>query len=326
MIFVLIKKSLNIFILFICSYSMSYAELNISNLDAIEVNQWSSGINPEDLVGYDDFCIVSTNANGDGTAFEYHASILNNFEITDGTNILAVKFSVQQNSGASQTFTGSGVEIRYFNGALSCGDANAQVRLEATINAVDMQNAVPGIYSGSFIYQVEQTDSSGVNVPGNMPDRIKEKFLQNKEQTVATHEMNFDVNIPELIEISGLPDNINFGTLNPLNDANVIVDFCVYRNGLDGLFRITATGSGTANAFLLNNSLPYQVSFAQSGGFQALTVPGDLTQITGFIGHNRKQCNGATNTRLRLDILGSDLTGKPTEPYSGELKIMVAPN
>lgn len=312
--------------------TVSHAALDIQNLNNIQVDSWSTGVNPEDLVGIDDFCIISQlPINNVDTAYGYHARLFadsGEFIVSSGANDLPISFAVKQSNGAFQNFDNSGSEIRYFSGARNCGDADAQLQLQVSVDANDMQNAQPGLYNGSFRYEVEQTDSSDNDpLPPNPGfwDLILEWLRQQGETTTDTSLIQFQVDIPELIQLSGLQNTIDFGSLGPQMDASQSIEFCVYRNGLDGSFKITATGDGDGNAFLLNNSLPYQVFFSQGGSFQELTTPGDYNQITGMVGHKRKFCNGTTNTTLRLDIKGASLAGMPPGNYNGVLSVIVTP-
>ena len=312
---------------------LCHGALQIKQLKTIKIDRWSTIGNTEDLIGFDDFCVIShLKIDKVKTAYGYHASLIDNngnsdFTIVNGNNTLPLRLDVQQNSGAWQNFPKSGDELRYFKGALNCSEANSQLRLQATVAANDMQQAVPGIYSGSFSYAVEQTsesDTTPVVDPGWW-EWILEILRQAGETTTKTKSMRFSVEVPELIQLTGLPNNIDFGLLTPLNNASQNADFCVYRNGLNGNFKLTASGDGAGNAFMLGNALPYRIFFGQNGSYNELTTPGDFTQIVGLTGHNRRNCNNSTNTQLRIDISSADLSNTATGNYTGVLTITVAP-
>lgn len=132
--------------------------------------------------------------------------------------------------------------------------------------------------------------------------------------------------------VSGLAD-INFGSIvnaaDQTSSQSVIV--CSYKNNPQDLpYSVTATGSGTANAFELSSGaaiLPYDVQWADTAGQTGGTLLQPGSPAAGF-------GNGATgfacptqggNASLTVTIRSADIAGAPAGTYTGTLQLMIAP-
>ena len=82
--------------------------------------------------------------------------------------------------------------------------------------------------------------------------------------STSTGSVGISATIPARAQISGLTD-IGFGTVDPASAASQTEDVCVWSNTPGRGYQITATGSGSSNAFTLSdgtNTLPYSVEWA----------------------------------------------------------------
>jgi hypothetical protein len=128
--------------------------------------------------------------------------------------------------------------------------------------------------------------------------------------------------------ITGLSD-VAFGTINNLGvDSVRAQDVCAYSDSFLGLYRVTATGSGTGGAFTLqagSRQLPYDVQWSGSEG---RTSGSGLTAGVAsgwFFSFANQTCTGGENASLIVVLRATDLQSATAGSYSGVLTIMLAP-
>ena len=143
----------------------------------------------------------------------------------------------------------------------------------------------------------------------------------------STGTIFIDLIVNEEVKISNLID-IPLGVFAGV-DAVGTSPACIYRNGGTGLYTITATGSGAASAFTLNNgptTVAYGVEFNDGSGLSSLIVGGPLA-ATGASGvDNDCGGGGAGNSTVQVTVLAADAAVLPALTYSGTLTLIVAPN
>lgn len=150
--------------------------------------------------------------------------------------------------------------------------------------------------------------------------------------TTSTGSVNINASVPARVRISGLTD-VDLTNSDPSVDAQVAQDVCVYSNTATRGYRITATGSGAANAFTLaNGALPvvtYAVEWSGTSGQTtgtALTTGTPLTGLTSSATNSNCASGPASSASLIVKIGAPDLQVMPaTTNFTGTLTLVVAP-
>ncbi|WBA80956.1 hypothetical protein [Endozoicomonas sp. GU-1] len=225
------------------------------------------------------------------------------FVLTNGDNTLPVAF--QWRGGAPVSGASVWEEPGPTNltsdqqGATSCDDqpfSQAWVRFELQSSA--LQSVQPGSYSGRFSVDIGQGP------------------------TGYHSDVNFTVNLPTLVKISGLDDMVLTGRGN--NRYRQEEPFCVFVSG-GGDYRIKASGGAEANApFLLSNgsnTIPYRVRLSRNGSNLNTVNPGVWLDATGS--SSSLNCNGGNNTKVRIVVQDNSVNGKPAGVYKGTLYLTV---
>lgn len=142
--------------------------------------------------------------------------------------------------------------------------------------------------------------------------------------------------IPPLVRISGLQD-IEFLTPSSTVDSVTNENVCIYSNTATHNYKITATGSGAANAFTLKGTNTNQDTIEYTVGWSdtpnVTTTPQvSLTagQISGDISHGSKMTDcanvaGGTNATLNVTIPVANSSLVVPDTYSGTLTLLVTP-
>jgi hypothetical protein len=135
------------------------------------------------------------------------------------------------------------------------------------------------------------------------------------------------------VRIANLSD-VNFGTLDPSNDARNSQDVCIFSDTFFNGYRITARGSGFASAFTLSAGvsqplLAYQVEWSDA----ARDNTG--TRLSPGVARGGFHTNGLDSTcslglfenaSLIIILRSNDLAGAAANvQYSGMLTLTVAP-
>jgi hypothetical protein len=149
--------------------------------------------------------------------------------------------------------------------------------------------------------------------------------------STSTGSVSISASIPSRVRISGLSD-VAFSNVDPSLDAANAQNVCVWSNTSTKGYRITASGSGAANAFTLANAalvVPYTVEWSgtsgQSGG-TALTAGSALTGLTSTATNSNCASGPSTSASLIVKIAAADLQGMNSATnYTGTLTLLVAP-
>jgi hypothetical protein len=147
----------------------------------------------------------------------------------------------------------------------------------------------------------------------------------------STGSISIGASIPNRVQISKLTD-VSFTNQDPSVNASNAQSVCVWSNTSTKGYNVTATGSGTANAFTLANgalTVPYSVewagSSAQSSG-SALTAGTALTGLTSTATNMNCASGPATSASLIVKISSANLqTMQAATTYTGTLTLVVAP-
>lgn len=132
------------------------------------------------------------------------------------------------------------------------------------------------------------------------------------------------------VRITGLAD-VNFGTVNNLAaDAINTQSICVWANGSNSDYSITATGSGVGGAFSLANGsfeLPYQVRWNSQPGQANGALLTSGMPLTGQVtaAQNQTCANGPPTTASLIVVLpAASLSSAIAGNYNGTLTLIVA--
>lgn len=149
----------------------------------------------------------------------------------------------------------------------------------------------------------------------------------------STGSLSINASVPGRVRISKLAD-INFLGVDPASNALSSQNVCVWSNAASRAYRITATGSGTGNAFTLDAvgapaPVMYSVQWAGSSGQSsgtALTPGSALTGLSSTAVNADCSTGPSTSASLIVGIDQSTLQSMTANlVYSGTLTLMVAP-
>jgi hypothetical protein len=147
----------------------------------------------------------------------------------------------------------------------------------------------------------------------------------------STGNVSITASVPSRARITGLAD-VAFTSQDPATAASNAQNVCVWSNTATRGYTITATGSGTSNAFTLTNgstTVPYSVAWApsinQTSGTALIsgTASGSLTSSA----TNQTCVSGpVASSSLIVGISTTDLgTMSAASTYTGTLTLLVAP-
>ncbi|WP_294120402.1 hypothetical protein [Sphingomonas sp.] len=150
--------------------------------------------------------------------------------------------------------------------------------------------------------------------------------------STSTGSVTINASVPGRVRISGLSD-VTFSNVDPSVAASNAQNVCVWSNTSTRGYNITATGSGTANAFTLASGalpvVPYTVQWASTSGQTSGT---SLTTGTAFVGQTSSATNQdcsagpASSASLVVGISSATLQSMTAgATYNGTLTLVVAP-
>lgn len=150
--------------------------------------------------------------------------------------------------------------------------------------------------------------------------------------STSTGSVNINASVPARVRISGLTD-VDLTNSDPSANASVAQNVCVWSNTATQGYRVTATGSGAANAFTLANAalpvVPYTVEWAGTSGQTNGTA---LATGTALVGQTSSatvsDCSSgpASSASLIVNIGSSALQAMPASTtFTGTLTLVVAP-
>jgi len=147
----------------------------------------------------------------------------------------------------------------------------------------------------------------------------------------STGSVNINASVPNRVRISGLTD-ISLLNQDPTVEAQSAQDVCVWSNTATRGYSITATGSGSGNAFTLaggGGTVPYSVEWSGSIGQTSGTALTSSSPETGLTSTATQQlCNAgpSASASLIIKISSTDLsTMQAATTYTGTLTLLVTP-
>ena len=163
------------------------------------------------------------------------------------------------------------------------------------------------------------------------PAGVANASTQGSLGATSTGSVSISASVPSRVRISGLSD-VAFTNADPSVDASNAQNVCVWSNTATRGYRVTATGSGTANAFTLANgalTVPYSVEWSASSGQTsgtALSTGTALTSLTSTATNSGCASGPASSASLIVKVLSSNLqTMSASTSYTGTLTLLVAP-
>ncbi|MXO61266.1 hypothetical protein GRI89_17110 [Altererythrobacter salegens] len=166
-----------------------------------------------------------------------------------------------------------------------------------------------------------------VAVPGNQAFAATPGTLG----ATSTGTVTITASVPNRARITGLAD-VSFLNQDPNTAANSAQNVCVWSNTATKAYTITATGSGSANAFTITNgtvTVPYSVQWASSTGQTSGTSlsTGTASSSLTSTATNQTCASGPTaSASLIVGISTTDLgTMTAGSSYTGTLTLLVTP-
>jgi len=153
----------------------------------------------------------------------------------------------------------------------------------------------------------------------------------------STGSITVSATISSRVDVTGLSD-ITFAdsdlgaVVNTSNQATKTANVCIWSNNSDKSYYITASGSGTSNAFTLANStnptVPYEVYWSATSGQTSGTQLTAGTKSSKLLSTaTAPTCGGGTTATLIVGIQGSDANSMlASTTYTGTLTLLVTPN
>lgn len=149
--------------------------------------------------------------------------------------------------------------------------------------------------------------------------------------STSTGSVTINASVPSRVRISGLTD-VTLANVDPAIDAADAQNVCVWSNTSTKGYNLTATGSGTANAFTLASAtatVPYSVEWSGTTGQTsgaALTAGSALTGLTSTATNATCSSGPTASASLIVKIASPDLQSmQAATSYTGTLTLVVAP-
>jgi hypothetical protein len=172
---------------------------------------------------------------------------------------------------------------------------------------------------------------SALCVAGLLASSAAEAATQGSLGATSTGSISIGASVPNRVQISGLSD-VSFANQDPATAALSAQSICVWSNTSTKGYNVTASGSGTANAFTLANgalTAPYTVEWAQTSGQSSGTALATGTALTGqkSTATNALCASGPSSTAsLIVKMTTASLqTMQAATTYTGTLTLVVAP-
>jgi hypothetical protein len=132
------------------------------------------------------------------------------------------------------------------------------------------------------------------------------------------------------VRISGLTD-VAYGTIINLQaDSRRSQSICVSANSANGLYSVTASGTGPGGALELSNgfsALPYSVEWSPTAGQSAGSdLPANTALVSQYSDEKQSDCKprGLPTASLVVILRGTELAKAIQGSYSGTLSILIA--
>lgn len=149
--------------------------------------------------------------------------------------------------------------------------------------------------------------------------------------TNSTGSLSIGASVPNRVQLTGLKD-VAFTNQDPSVAALNAQNVCVWSNTSTKGYNVTASGSGSGNAFTLANAaltVPYSVEWTGSSGQSsgtALTPGSALTGLTSTATNATCASGASSSASLIVKISSASLQGmEAATNYTGTLTLVVAP-
>lgn len=149
--------------------------------------------------------------------------------------------------------------------------------------------------------------------------------------TTSTGTITITASVPNRARITGLSD-VNFLNQDPATAASSAQNVCVWSNTATKAYTITATGSGSSNAFTLTNgtgTVPYSVEWNSTSGQTSGTAlsAGTATSSLTSTATNQNCASGpSASASLVVGLSTANLsTMNAGSNYTGTLTLLVTP-
>lgn len=149
--------------------------------------------------------------------------------------------------------------------------------------------------------------------------------------TTSTGSLSISASVPNRVQLSGLND-VSLLNQDPATAALDAQNVCVWSNTSTKGYNVTATGSGSGNAFTLANgasSVPYSVEWSGNSGQTSGTPLTAGTALGGLVSTATSAtcASGPSSTSsLIVRISSASLqTMQAATTYTGTLTLVVAP-
>lgn len=222
--------------------------------------------------------------------------------VSNGGDALPFTIGIQDLFGSVDTDLTPGAPSPPLTGATDTCTGGDNLQLTYKLSETDLASVSEGLFN-------EQIDITFANANG---DSMTQRF-------------RFFLRIDPWIRLSGLND-VYLGNYSPgQGDLQQSQPVCIYTNA--DQYEVTASGTGAAGAFELQNSLgsvmPYEVRWQDDGAWSTLTANNRArNQNSG-----NRCANGVTNAQLEITVRSIDMdAGDAATRYTGTLTILVAPN
>jgi len=147
----------------------------------------------------------------------------------------------------------------------------------------------------------------------------------------STGTVSISASVPSRARITGLTD-VAFTGQDPATPASNAQSICVWSNTSTKAYSITATGSGTSNAFTLTNgtgTVPYSVEWSATSGAtsgSALTTGSASSSLTSSATSQNCSSGPTSSASLIVKMSTTDLgTMTGGSSYTGTLTLLVTP-
>ena len=149
--------------------------------------------------------------------------------------------------------------------------------------------------------------------------------------STSTGNININASVPNRVRLSGLTD-VSLLNLDPSIDATSAQNVSVFSNTATRGYSITATGSGSGNAFTLSSgasSVPYSVEWSStvsSASGSALVAGNAATGFTSTATHQLCSTGPSASASLIVKLASADLSSMQAgQTYNGTLTLLVQP-
>jgi len=141
----------------------------------------------------------------------------------------------------------------------------------------------------------------------------------------STGSVDISLNVADEVQINNLAD-IDLGDFAGA-DITGTTPACIFRNGTNTGFQLTANGDGTAGAYQLTdltNSLPYSVSISTGGTVTDLDA--NAPEVFNSASNSPDCAVGGDNAIISVTVDSADAAPLPASSYTGTLTLVVSPN